>query len=78
MVENQPVIYELREQQLIRLPPIYQQCLQDILDTLKIVLFERRQIEARAQLVKGFAFFLSQNPAHQPLDLNGRDTIPDL
>lgn len=78
MVEEQQIIYDLLEQQLIRLLPVYQQRLQDILDKLKIFLFELRQIEARAQLVQGFAFFLRQNPTYQPQDWSERDTIPAL
>lgn len=70
IVEEQPELYQLLEQQLLRLLPIYQQRLQDILDKLKIFLFELRQIEARAQLVQGFAFFLRQNPDYQPQDWN--------
>lgn len=78
VVEDQQIIYELLEQQLILLLPIYQQRLQDILDKLKIFLFELRQIEARAQLVQGFAFFLRQNPSYQPQDWSERDNIPEL
>jgi len=77
MVEGQPVIYALLDQQLIRLLPIYQQRLQDILDKLKIFLFELRQIEVRAQLVQGFAFFLQQNQNYQPQDWSERDNIPE-
>jgi hypothetical protein len=77
MVEDQTIIYNLLEQQLIRLLPLYQQRLQDILDKLKIFLFELRQIEARAQLVQGFAFFLRQNPDYQPQDWSERDHIPE-
>lgn len=76
MVEDQPLIYDLLDQQLIRKLPIYQQRLQDILDTLKVFLFELRQIEARAQLVQGFAFFLQQNQNYQPQDWSERDSIP--
>ncbi len=77
MVEEQAVVYDLLEQQLIRLLPVYQQRLQDILDKLKIFLFELRQIEARAQLIQGFAFFLRQNPDYQPQDWSERDAVPD-
>jgi hypothetical protein len=55
----------------------YQQRLQDILDKLKIFLFELRQIEVRAQLVHGFAFFLRQNPDYQPMDWSEHDLIPE-
>jgi hypothetical protein len=77
MVEEQPLVYALLDQQLIRLLPVYQQRLQDILDKLKVFLFELRQIEARAQLVQGFAFFLQQNQNYQPQDWSERDTIPE-
>jgi uncharacterized protein YqgV (UPF0045/DUF77 family) len=78
MVEDQHAVYELLEQQLIRLLPVYQQRLQDILDKLKVFLFELRQIEARAQRVQGFAFFLRQNPDYQPQDWSESDTVPEL
>jgi len=77
MVEDQPLIYDLLDHQLIRKLPVYQQRLQDILDKLKVFLFELRQIEARAQLVQGFAFFLQQNQNYQPQDWSERDTIPE-
>lgn len=77
MVEGQTLIYDLLGQQLIRKLPIYQQRLQDILDTLKVFLFELRQIEVRAQLVQGFAFFLQQNQNYQPQDWSERDSIPE-
>jgi len=77
MVEDQPLIYDLLDHQLIRKLPIYQQRLQDILDKLKVFLFELRQIEARAQLVQGFAFFLQQNQNYQPQDWSERDSIPE-
>jgi hypothetical protein len=78
LVEDQPILFDLLEQQLIRLFPLYQQRLQDILDKLKVFLFELRQIEARAQRVQGFAFFLRQNPGYQLQDWSERDNIPDL
>jgi hypothetical protein len=77
MVEEQPLVYALLDQQLIRLLPIYQQRLQDILDKLKVFLFELRQIGARAQLVQGFAFFLQQNQNYQPQDWSECDQIPE-
>ncbi|MDO9268570.1 MAG: hypothetical protein Q7T96_05605 [Methylobacter sp.] len=77
MVEDQPLIYKLLDHQLIRLLPIYQQRLQDILDKLKVFLFELRQIEARAQLVQGFAYFLQQNQNYQPQDWSERDSVPE-
>jgi hypothetical protein len=76
IVEEQPLVYALLDQQLIRLLPIYQQRLQDILDKLKVFLFELRQIEVRAQLVQGFAFFLQQNQNYQPQDWSECDQIP--
>lgn len=77
MVEDQPLIYDLLNQHLIHKLPIYQQRLQDILDTLKVFLFELRQIEARAQLVQGFTYFLQQNQNYQPQDWSERDSIPE-
>ena len=77
IVEEQPLIHELLDRQLIRLLPIYQQRLQDILDKLRVFLFELRQIEARAQLIQGFAFFLQQNQNYQSQDWSEHDTIPD-
>jgi hypothetical protein len=77
LVEEQALLYALLDQQLIRLLPVYQQRLQDILDKLKVFLFELRQIEARAQLVQGFAFFLQQNQNYQPQDWTERDQIPE-
>jgi hypothetical protein len=76
MVEEQQLVYALLDQHLIRLLPVYQQRLQDILDKLKVFLFELRQIEARAQLVQGFAFFLQQNQNYQPQDCSEFDQIP--
>ncbi|BCG62834.1 MAG: hypothetical protein methR_P0497 [Methyloprofundus sp.] len=77
MVDEHPALYELIEQQLIRLLPVYQQRLQDILDKLKTFLFELRQIEARAQLVQGFAFFLRQNPVYETQDWSEQEIIPE-
>ena len=76
-VDEHPALYELLEQQLIRLLPVYQQRLQDILDKLKTFLFELRKIEARAQLVQGFSFFLRQNPAYETQDWSEQETIPE-
>ena len=78
IVEDQQILYDLLEQQLIRLLPVYQQRLQDILDKLKVFLFELRQIEAQAQRVQGFAFFLRQNPAYQPQEWSESDLIPEI
>jgi hypothetical protein len=78
MVEELPILYELLDQQLIRVLPVYQQRLQDILDKLKVFLFELRQIEARAKLVQGFVFFLRQNPGYQTQDWSEADTIPEF
>jgi len=76
-VDEHPALYELLEQQLIRLLPVYQQRLQDILDKLKTFLFELRKIEARAQLVQGFSFFLRQNPAYETQDWSEQESIPE-
>ena len=76
-VDEHPALHELLEQQLIRLFPVYQQRLQDILDKLKTFLFELRKIEARAQLVQGFSFFLRQNPAYETQDWSEQETIPE-
>ncbi len=78
IVEEQALVYDLLDQQLIRLLPLYQQRLQDILDKLKVFLFELRQIETQAQLVQGFAFFLRQNPGYQTRNWSEADTIPDF
>ena len=78
IVEELPILYDLLDQQLIRLLPVYQQRLQDILDKLKVFLFELRQIEARATLVQGFVFFLRQNPGYQTRDWSEADTIPEF
>ncbi len=78
IVEDQQILYDLLEQQLIRLLPVYQQRLQDILDKLKVFLFELRQIEAQAQRVQGFSFFLRQNPAYQPQEWSEADHIPEI
>ena len=77
LVEEQPELHQLLERQLLRLLPKYQQRLQDILDKLKIFLFELRQIEVRAQLVQGFAFFLRQTPDYQPMDWSEDEQIPE-
>ncbi len=77
MVDEHPALYALLEQQLIRLLPIYHQRLQDILDKLKTFLFELRKIEARAQLVQGFSFFLRQNPGYEMQDWTEQEAIPE-
>jgi hypothetical protein len=77
LVEDQPLLYALLDQQLIRLWPVYQQRLQDILNKLKVFLFELRQIEAKAQLVRGVAFFLQQNQNYQPQDWSECEQIPE-
>ncbi|NOT84155.1 MAG: hypothetical protein HOP02_05075 [Methylococcaceae bacterium] len=77
LVEEQPELYALLDRHLVRLLPVYQQRLQAILDKLKVFLFKLRQIEARAQLVQGFAFFLQQNQNYQPQDWSERDVIPE-
>lgn len=78
LVEELPILYELLDQQLIRVLPVYQQRLQDILDKLKVFLFELRQIEARAKLVQGFVFFLRQNPGYQTRDWSEAEAIPEF
>jgi len=78
IVEEQQILFNLLEQQLIRLLPVYQQRLQDILDKLKVFLFELRQIEEQAQRIQGFAFFLRQNPAYQPQEWSEADHIPEI
>jgi len=78
LVEELPILYELLDQQLIRVLPVYQQRLQDILDKLKVFLFELRQIEARAKLVQGFVFFLRQNPGYQIRDWSEAEAIPEF
>ncbi|NOQ64433.1 MAG: hypothetical protein GQ582_07965, partial [Methyloprofundus sp.] len=77
MVEEHPALYLFLEQHLIRLLPVYHQRLQDILDKLKTFLFELRKIEARAQLVQGFAFYLRQNPSYEMQDWSEQETIPE-
>ena len=77
MVDEHPALYALLEQQLIRLLPIYHQRMQDILDKLKTFLFELRKIEARAQLVQGFAFFLRQNPGYEMQDWTEQESLPE-
>lgn len=77
MVDEHPALYALLEEQLMRLLPVYHQRLQDILDKLKTFLFELRKIEARAQLVQGFAFFLRQNPGYEMQNWSEQDSIPE-
>jgi len=77
MVNEHPALYELLDQQLIRMMPVYQQRLQDILDRLKTFLFELRKIEARAQSVQGFAFFLRQNPVYEIQNWVEEELIPE-
>lgn len=77
MVDDHPALYLLLEEQLMRLLPIYHQRLQDILDKLKTFLFELRKIEARAQLVQGFSFFLRQNPGYEMQDWTEQDNLPE-
>lgn len=67
----------LIERQLVRNLPTHRQRLQDILDTLKTFLFQLRQIEAQARLVRGFAFFLRQNPDYFPKDWSEQEQIPN-
>lgn len=76
MADPHESLQTLIDRQLIRALPSHRQRLQDILDTLKTFLFQLRQIEARAGLVRGFAFFLRQNPDYAPQDWCDREAIP--
>ncbi|MEI6706508.1 MAG: hypothetical protein WCK96_05150 [Methylococcales bacterium] len=75
-VEDHPELHQLLQQHLFNALDLYRQRLQDTLDKLKDFLFEFRQIEARAQLVRSFAFFLQKNPHYQLQDWSESDTIP--
>ncbi len=75
-VEEHPELHSLLQQHLFNALDLYRQRLQDTLDKLKDFLFEFRQIEARAQLVRNFAFFLQKNPHYQLQDWSESDTIP--
>jgi len=66
----------LIERQLVRNLPVHRQRLQDILDILKTFLFQIRQIEARARRVRGFAFYLRQNPDYAPKDWSEQEQVP--
>ena len=66
----------LIERQLVRNLPVHRQRLQDILDILKTFLFQIRQIEARTRRVRGFAFFLRQNPGYAPRDWSEQEQVP--
>ncbi len=76
MADPHESLQGLIDRQLIRGLPTHRQRLQDILDTLKTFLFQLRQIEARARLVRGFAFYLRQNPDYAPQDWCEREQIP--
>ena len=76
MAEPHESLQGLIDRQLIRALPSHRQRLQDILDTLKTFLFQLRQIEARARLVRGFAFYLRQNPDYSPQDWCEQEQIP--
>lgn len=75
MAEPHDSLQGLIDRHLIRALPSHRQRLQDILYTLKTFLFQLRQIEARARLVRGFAFFLRQNPDYSPQDWCEREQI---
>lgn len=77
LAEPHESLQGLIDRHLIRTLPSHRQRLQDILDTLKTFLFQLRQIEARARLVRGLAFFLRQNPDYGPQDWCEREQIPD-
>ncbi|MBP1151820.1 hypothetical protein [Methylocaldum sp. RMAD-M] len=77
LAEPHESIQGLIDRHLIRTLPCHRQRLQDILDTLKTFLFQLRQIEARARLVRGLAFFLRQNPDYSPQDWCEREQVPD-
>lgn len=76
MADPHESLQGLIDRHLIRALPSHRQRLQDILDTLKAFLFQLRQIEARARLVRGFAFYLRQNPDYTPQDWCEREQIP--
>lgn len=76
MADPHESLQGLIDRQLIRALPSHRQRLQDILDTLKTFLFQLRQIEARARLVRGFAFYLRQNPDYSPQDWCEQEQIP--
>ncbi len=76
LAEDHEGMQALIERQLVRNLPTHRQRLQDILDTLKTFLFQLRQIEVRAKLVRGFAFFLRQNPDYIPKEWSEQEHIP--
>jgi hypothetical protein len=76
MADPHESLQGLIDRQLIRALPSHRQRLQDILDTLKTFLFQLRRIEARARLVRGFAFYLRQNPDYSPQDWCEQEQIP--
>jgi hypothetical protein len=75
LAEPHEGLQDLIDRHLIRGLPTHRQRLQDILDTLKTFLFRFRQIEARAKLVRGFAFYLRQNPDYAPGDWCEREQV---
>jgi hypothetical protein len=78
LAEPHEPLQSLIERQIAGKLPAHRQRLQDILDILKTFLFQLRQIEARARLVRGFAFYLRQNPGYLPEDWSQRDPVPEL
>lgn len=75
LAEEHEGLQNLIDRQLVRNLPSHRQRLQDILDTLKTFLFQLRQIEARARLVRGLAFFLRQNSDYTPRDWSEEETV---
>ena len=76
MADDHEGMQALVERQLVRNLPVHRQRLQDILDILKTFLFQIRQIEARTRRVRGFAFFLRQNPDYAPKDWSEQAQVP--
>jgi hypothetical protein len=76
LADDHEGMQSLIDRQLVRNLPVHRQRLQDILDILKTFLFQIRQIEARARLVRGFAFFLRQNPDYAPRDWSEQEQVP--
>jgi hypothetical protein len=77
LAEPHEGLQSLIDRQLVRGLPTHRQRLQDILDTLRNFLFQLRRIEARARLVRGFAFYLRQNPDYAPREWAEQERVPD-
>ena len=60
IVEEQPLVYTLLDQHLIRLLPIYQQRLQDILDKLKVFLLNLGKSKFERSWCRGLRFFCNK------------------